>query len=80
MRFETHIDRIERQLPSGEIDVVFVITNEGCMPRAACIHGENFSRRENETLYDLADRALQQYRTEHKPANNVSVLVMDCRH
>lgn len=79
MHIETRIDKIERQLASGEIDMVFVITNEGDSPRTARIDGETFSRREDETLQALADRALQQYRMQHKPANNISVLIMDCR-
>lgn len=79
MTIETRIDRIERSLASGEIDVVFVITTEGQAPRAARINGEEFSRREGETLEDLADRALQQYRMRHKPASDFSVLIMDCR-
>ena len=79
MNIETRIDKIERQLASGEIDLVFVITNEGCPPQAARINGEKFSRQEDETLQDLADRALQQYRMRHEPADNVSVLIMDCR-
>ena len=79
MIIETRIDKIERRLDSGEIDLVFVITNEGRSPQAARIDGERFSRQEDETLQDLADRALQQYRMQHKPANEVSVLIMDCR-
>jgi len=79
MNIETRIDKIERHLASGEIDLVFVITSEGDSPQAAYINGEQFSRREDETLQDLADRALQQYRRQHKPANHVSVLIMDCR-
>ncbi|MDP2240650.1 MAG: hypothetical protein Q8K18_10890 [Burkholderiales bacterium] len=79
MIIETHIDKIERHLDSGEIDLIFVITNEGYSPQTARIHGEKFSRQEDETLQDLADRALQQYRMQHKPAKKVSVLIMDCR-
>lgn len=79
MNVETRVDKIERRLASGEIDLVFVITNEGCPPQTARINGEQFSRQEDETLQDLADRALQQYRMQHKPANHVSVLIMDCR-
>lgn len=79
MIIETRIDKIERHLARGEIDLVFVITNEGDSPQTARINGEKFSRQEDETLQDLADRALQQYRMQHKPDNNVSVLIMDCR-
>lgn len=79
MNIETRVDKIERRLASGEIDLVFVITNEGCSPESACINGERFPRQEEETLQDLADRALQQYRKQHKPAHPVSVLIMDCR-
>ena len=79
MNIETRIDKIERHLAGGEIDLVFVITNEGYSPRTARINGEQFSTQEDETLQDLADRALQQYRMQHKPANHVSVLIMDCR-
>jgi hypothetical protein len=79
MNIETRVDKIERRLASGEIDLVFVITNEGCPTRSARINGEQFPRQEDETLQDLADRALQQYRMQHKPARNVSVLIMDCR-
>jgi hypothetical protein len=79
MDIETRIDKIERHLAGGEIDLVFVITNEGYLPQTARIDGEQFSRQEDETLQDLADRVLQQYRMQHKPADNVSVLIMDCR-
>ena len=79
MNIETRVDKIERRLASGEIDLVFVITNEGCPPRTARINGEQFSRQDDETLQDLADRALQKYRIRHKAANPVSVLIMDCR-
>lgn len=76
---ETRIDRIERSLASGEIDVVFVITKEGHRPRTARINGEEFSIEEGESPQELADRALQQYRMRHKPASDFSVLIMDCR-
>ncbi|TSA42106.1 MAG: hypothetical protein D4R58_00640 [Betaproteobacteria bacterium] len=79
MNIETRVDKIERHLANGEIDLVFVITNEGCPPQSVRINGERFSRQEDETLQDLADRALQQYRMQHKPTNNVSVLIVDCR-
>ena len=76
---ETRIDKIERRLDSGEIDVVFIISNEGQPPATARINGEEFPRREEETLQELAERALQQYRMQHKPAHTFSVLIMDCR-
>lgn len=79
MNIETRVDRIKRHLASGEIDLVYVITDEGCSPESARIDGEQFSRHDDETLQDLADRALQDYRRQHKPANHVSVLIMDCR-
>lgn len=79
MIIETRIDKIERHLASGEIDLVFVITSEGCPPQNARTHSEAFSRQEDEALQGLADRALEQYRMRHKPATNVSVLIMDCR-
>ena len=80
MIIETRIDRIKRYHAGGEIDVVYVITREGYSPRLACINGEEFSRQDGETLHDLTDRALQQYRVRYKPKDNVSVLIMDCRH
>ena len=76
---ETRIDKVERRLDSGEIDVVFIISNEGQPPATARINGEEFPRREEETLQELAERALQQYRMQHKPAHTFSVLIMDCR-
>jgi folate-dependent phosphoribosylglycinamide formyltransferase PurN len=76
---ETRIDKIERRLPGGEIDVVFILSNEGQSPATARINGEEFPRRKEETLQELAERALQQYRMQHKPANTISVLIMDCR-
>ncbi len=75
----TRIDKIERRLASGEIDVVFILSNEGQSPASARINGEEFPRREEETLQELAERALQQYRLQHKPAQTLSVLIMDCR-
>jgi len=79
MLIETRVDRIERRLAGGETDVVYVITREGYSPRIARINGEEFPRQEGETLQDLADRALEQYRTRYKPVEKVSVLIMDCR-
>ena len=76
---ETRIDKIERRLASGEIDVVFILSNEGQAPTSARINGEEFSRRQEETLQELAERALQQYRMQHKPDHTLSVLIMDCR-
>lgn len=76
---ETRIDKIERRVDSGEIDVVFILCNEGQSPATAQINGEEFPRREGETLQELAERALQQYRMQHKPAHTFSVLIMDCR-
>ena len=79
MIIETRVDRIERRLAGGETDVVYVITREDYSPRIARINGEEFPRQEGETLQDLADRALQPYRTRYKPVDKVSVLIMDCR-
>ena len=76
---ETRIDKIERRLASGEIDVVFILSNEGQAPATARINGEEFPRREEETLQELAERALRQYRMQHQPAQAMSVLIMDCR-
>jgi hypothetical protein len=76
---ETRVDKVERRLPGGEIDVVFILSNEGQSSATARINGEEFPRREDETLQELAERALQQYRMQHKPANTISVLIMDCR-
>ena len=76
---ETRIDKIERRLESGEIDVVFILSNQGQSPATARINGEEFPRREEETLQELAERAWQQYRMQHKPAHSLSVLIMDCR-
>ncbi len=79
MTIKTRIERIDRSLASGEIDVVFVITNDGEAPRTARINGEEFPRQEGESLQDLTERALQQYRLLHKPTSDFSVLIMDCR-
>ncbi len=76
---ETHIAKIERRLAGGEIDVVFIISNDGQLPANARIHGEEFSRREGETQQELAERAWRQYRMQHKPEHAVSVLIVDCR-
>jgi len=80
MTIETRIDRIERRLASGEIDVVYVITREGYLPRIARINGEEFPRQEGEFLPALTDRVLVEYRTRYRPVEKVSVLIMDCRH
>ena len=79
MHIETRIDKIERCLDSGQIDVVYVVTREGYTPRLAWINGEEFPRQAGETFHALTDRALQQYRMRYKPKDNVSVLIMDCR-
>ena len=76
---ENRVDRIERRLATGEIDVVFIISDEACAPTVARINGEEFIRQGNETLHDLADRALRLYRTQHKPTDDISVVIMDCR-
>ena len=79
MRIETRIDRIERRLAGGEIDVIYVVTREGYSPRLAWINGEEFPRQAGETFRALTDRALQQYRMRYAPKDDVSVLIMDCR-
>jgi hypothetical protein len=79
MIIDSRIDRIERRLDGGRIDVVYVITREGHSPCIARINGEEFPKQECETLQDLIDRTLQQYRTRHEPVEQVSVLIMDCR-
>jgi hypothetical protein len=79
MIIETRIDRIERRRDSGKIDVVYVITREGHSPRLAWINGEEFPRQDGETIHDLTDRALRQYRVRYQAKDNVSVLIMDCR-
>jgi hypothetical protein len=79
MTIEPRIDKLERRLASGEIDVVFIISNEGQAPTTARLNGEEYSRRDGETLHELAERAWRQYRTQHQPVHKFSVLVLDCR-
>ena len=79
MNIDTYINRIERRLDGGKVDVVYVITREGYTPRKAWINGETFPRQDGETLEELADRAAGEYRLRCQPKENVSVLIMDCR-
>jgi hypothetical protein len=79
MNFENRVDRMERRLATGEVDVVFIISDDGRTPEIARINGEEFARHESETLQSLADRALRAYRSSHAPTEDVSVLIMDCR-
>jgi hypothetical protein len=79
MSVHTQINRIERRLESGNVDVIYVITQDGCQPRSAWINGESFPRHDNESVEDLADRAATEYRWRRPPTDNVSVLIMDCR-
>jgi hypothetical protein len=79
MSIETHINRIERRLDDGKMDVIYVITREGHPPRKAWINGETFPRQDGETVEELADRAVVEYRLRCQPRENVSVLIMDCR-
>ncbi len=76
---DTHIDRIERPLGGGILDVVYVITRNGYEPSKAWINGETFPRNDGETIEELADRAVAEYRLRCPPKDGVSVLIMDCR-
>ncbi len=75
----TQINRIERRFGSGRIDVVYVITSEDQAPRKAWINGETFPRNDGESVEELADRAVSEYRLRFPSNDNVSVLIMDCR-
>ena len=79
MKVDTHVNRFERRLDSGKVDVIYVITREGHAPQRAWINGETFPRQDGETVEDLADRAAAEYRVRSQPRDNVSVLIMDCR-
>jgi hypothetical protein len=74
------IDKLHRTLPTGELDVVFVIRREGCTPRAAWISNEEFTKRRNESADALVRRALKDYRERHPPRNPISALIVDCSH
>lgn len=79
MTVETRVERIKRSLASGEIELVFVITNGSESPRTAWIDGAAFKWQWDVTLRDLADRAPRQYRMQREPAAGASVLIVDCR-
>ena len=74
----SRIDKLHRTLPTGEVDVVFVIRREGDAPRAAWITGEEFPRHPHETVDALVERALRGYRIKHPPRDPVSALIVDC--
>ena len=78
MRNRIRIDKLHRPLPSGELDVVFVIRREGREPRAAWIVDEEFPRQTDESADALIERALRDYRRRHPPRNRVSALIVDC--
>jgi hypothetical protein len=72
------IDKLHRTLPTGEVDVVFVVRREDGAPRAAWITDEEFPRRPQESVDALVDRALRDYRLAHPPREPVSALIVDC--
>lgn len=78
MRNRIRIDKLHRPLPSGELDVVFVIRREGREPRAVWIVDEEYPRAPDETADALVERALSEYRRRHPPRNRVSALIVDC--
>lgn len=72
------IDKLHRTMPSGEVDVVFVVRREGSVPNAAWITGEKYPRRPQESVDALVDRALRDYRVRHPAQDPVSALIVDC--
>jgi hypothetical protein len=74
----SRIDKLNRTLPTGEVDVVFVVRREDRAPRAAWITDEEFPRRPHESVEALVDRALRHYRLDHPPRDPVSALIVDC--
>lgn len=72
------IDKLHRTLPTGEVDVVFVVRREDGAPRAAWITDEEFPRHPQESVDALVDRALRDYRLAHPPREPVSALIVDC--
>jgi len=74
----SRVDKLHRTLPTGEVDVVFVVRREDDAPRAAWITGEEFPRRPDESVDALVDRALRDYRVRHPPRDPVSALIVDC--
>ncbi|MFZ5557191.1 MAG: hypothetical protein ACOZDY_10805 [Pseudomonadota bacterium] len=78
MRKHFRIDKLHRTLPTGEVDVVYVIRREGSSPRAAWIVGEEFPKHSRESVDALVERALMDYRSRHPARNRVSALIVDC--
>jgi hypothetical protein len=78
MQSASRVDRLHRPLPTGELDVVFVIRREDGAARAAWITGEEFPRRADESVDALVDRALRDYRVKHPPRDPISALIVDC--
>ena len=74
----SRIDKLHRTLPTGEVDVVFVVRREDSAPRAAWITDKEFPRRPQESVDALVDRALRDYRLAHPPRDPVSALIVDC--
>lgn len=74
----SRVDKLHRTLPTGEVDVVFVVRSEDGAPRAAWITDEEFPRRPHESVDALVDRALRDYRMKHPPRDPVSALIVDC--
>ena len=74
----SRIDKMHRTLPTGEVDVVFVIRREDIRPSAAWIADEEFPRQPDEGVDALVDRALRDYRVKHPPQRPVSALIVDC--
>ena len=78
MASASRVDKLHRTLPTGEVDVVFVVRREDGAPRAAWITEEEFPRRPDESVDALVDRALRDYRVKHPPRDPVSALIVDC--
>ncbi len=78
MSSASRVDKLHRTLPTGEVDVVFVVRPEDGTPRAAWITDEEFPRRPEESVDALVDRALRDYRVKHPPRDPVSALIVDC--
>jgi hypothetical protein len=72
------IDKLHRTLPTGEVDVVFVVRREDAVPRAAWITDEEFRRHPHESIDALIDRAWRDYRVKHPPRDPVSAVIVDC--
>lgn len=72
------IDKMHRRLPTGEVDVVFVVRREDRQPSAARIADEEYPRYPDEGVDALVDRALRGYRDKHPARQPVSALIVDC--